>query len=256
MRCAPTDGLNGACPFEILYGRSPVLPENLYLGYSRAFASDDPTADLIYHMTIAQEDVYAFLHSSQARYEENAETPPSYAPGDLVLIRSPFRVTNFKSRKLLHRYIGPYRIVKVISPVTYSLKPIKGGRLSTVHLSRMRRYYQQPSPIGAPSVISDLHSTPIDFDASPDASLDPFVADNVVNPTPPIPDITSPPTDEPVSDQVEEVESIVDKLVDEDGDTQYKVHWKNTASSEDTWHLASDLKHCRRLINAYNRRHK
>jgi len=285
IRCAPTDGLDGHSPFSILYGRDPILPENLYLGFHHNSSLGDPSADLLYYLSIAQEDVLNFLHVSQSQFEEHEPPPVTFSPNDLVLVRAPHRVSAFRSRKLMHRYLGPYRIVRPINPVTYSVKPVRGGHLSTVHLSRLRKYVQQPTPLSAPSSLPDLLSTPIDFDGTPDADADPdlplpvssdsalvpplepspsFVdgettlTDDVIQslPTDTVPVLppTLPPsasTAPPSSDTVV-INEIIDRVVNEDGSLEYLTLWSDGST---LWFPEHELPDHQQLIRQYNNSH-
>ena len=48
----------------------------------------------------------------------------SYSDGDLVLVYKPVRKVG-KSEKLLHRWLGPFKIVRRTSEVNYEVQKIK-----------------------------------------------------------------------------------------------------------------------------------
>nr|6V41_AAA Chain AAA, Testis-specific chromodomain protein Y 1 [Homo sapiens] len=51
-----------------------------------------------------------------------------------------------------------------------------------------------------------------------------------------------------------EVEAIVDKRQDKNGNTQYLVRWKGYDKQDDTWEPEQHLMNCEKCVHDFNRR--
>lgn len=79
-------------------------------------------------------------HTKNKRRIDANRSPPSFKEGDLVLIERP---THRKgaTTKLLYTYIGPYRIAKKLSDVSYAIANIRGrAGTSVVHSWHLRPF--------------------------------------------------------------------------------------------------------------------
>ncbi|UYV63513.1 hypothetical protein LAZ67_2004409 [Cordylochernes scorpioides] len=67
-----------------------------------------------------------------------------YEPGHLVAVWTPVRKIG-KCEKLLRKYFGPYRILKKLSNVNYSIEPKDnpGQDSLIVHVSRLKPYFER-----------------------------------------------------------------------------------------------------------------
>ncbi|KAK5775770.1 hypothetical protein PVK06_043710 [Gossypium arboreum] len=88
----------------------------------------------------------------QKSYADLKHKDIEYAVGDMVFLKvSPWKkILRFgKKGKLSPRFIGPYRIIKRIGPVTYQLElPLELDRIHDVfHVSMLRRYRSDPTHI-------------------------------------------------------------------------------------------------------------
>ena len=126
-------------PFRVIYGREPQLPEEIQL-------PPDPQSKALIEVTWPKirEMVKNNLIEAQERYTSNyneARVAVSYNEGDLVLVRFPNPIPGLAT-KLLHKYHGPYRIVRKKSELTYELEGIAAGdrQKMTVHVQRLKPF--------------------------------------------------------------------------------------------------------------------
>ena len=73
----------------------------------------------------------------QQKVHDKPTSDVSYEAGQVVRVLNPSWLKN-KKKKLSLKWHGPYIITEKVGPVTYRLKPIKGGVLpDSVHISRL-----------------------------------------------------------------------------------------------------------------------
>jgi len=114
-------------PFEMMYGRKPVLPfdhqdKNVTLEYD-----PEHTKRLNQYLSTLNEQAKQNIKIYQERYKERYDrnrSDPIYKIGDLVLVKT----LNARS-KFDTRYEGPFRILKEITPKTFVVQHIKKSTL-------------------------------------------------------------------------------------------------------------------------------
>ena len=150
----------GDSPFYVLFGREPRLPiETKYLPE----VSDDVTTSvseyrkrIVEKVELAQKLAKENLHRSKQKmkeyYDRNSKQPV-FEVGQRVWVYTP-KTKKGLSKKLLHRWFGPYRIVEQSSPVHYRLRTATNKNVTfAVHANRMKPYYDPDlRPIDPPSV--------------------------------------------------------------------------------------------------------
>jgi hypothetical protein len=115
-------------PFEMMYGRTPVLPfdtqdANVTLSHDPEYLNKLKNYLSSLH-GIARKNILTTQDKYKQRYDSN-RTDPSYTIGDLVLAK----VLNLRHKFDL-RYEGPFRIIKEITPKTYIIQHIKKPTLT------------------------------------------------------------------------------------------------------------------------------
>ena len=86
----------------------------------------------------------------QCRRYNKTHRPVSYEIGDLVLLWTPHRHQGLAT-KFLHRYVGPYVVVRKLSDLSYHVQlqqDTTDRRRATsdiVHVARMKPYTPQPT---------------------------------------------------------------------------------------------------------------
>ena len=82
------------------------------------------------------------VKEKQQKLYNKGRVETEYKVNDLVLIYKPIRKVG-KSEKLLHRWLGPYTVLKVLSPVNYEVQLSSGrGKTDVVHVCRMKSFHQ------------------------------------------------------------------------------------------------------------------
>ena len=120
----------GLTPFYCDLGQHPVVPSSLvapqeFNNITRVGA----TADFLQHMTsILQEarGAIAEAQERQAQYANKHRRDETFQEGEMVLLSTANITTDVDaqrpSRKLNPRFIGPYRITKMVSPTACKLE--------------------------------------------------------------------------------------------------------------------------------------
>jgi len=127
-------------PFYLNYGRHPKSPTDFAFkpsaGSSATFADDMQNALQRAQrcMRLAQE--------RQSSYANKKRREVLYEVGDFVYLDSKnIKLSTEGARKLGHRFIGPYKILKRVGPVSYELQLTNDMKVHDVfHVSLLRPY--------------------------------------------------------------------------------------------------------------------
>jgi len=146
-----------ASPFLLVYGQHPLTPVSI--GIDTAVpAAETFTVDI--HDRI--EHTRALLHAVQSRqkvYADRRRRELEYSPGDLVLLNSKHIAMRKRipkaARKLMPRFLGPFRVVERIGKVAYRLDlPATMRRVHPVfHVSLLKLYQHNSSRPFTPTPI-------------------------------------------------------------------------------------------------------
>ena len=144
-RVSPHD-TTGESPFCLLYGREPRLPVHVSLLPPRNESSSitKHCARIVQTLeeahAIARENIQRAQQKMKEIYDRSARDP-KFMIGDKVWIYTP-KTKKGLSRKLMHHWHGPYRIVEKCSPVHYKLRTCDNRLVSvTVHASQIKPYF-------------------------------------------------------------------------------------------------------------------
>ena len=150
----------GYTPFFLNSGDHPIVPSILLHG--RDVSSHvEAVQTMVDRMKTALEEAQANLSVAANRakaYADASRREEKYEVGDeVVLATRHLRVNEHLPVKLRRRWIGPFSIAKVISPVAYQLNLPPTWRIHPVfHVSSLKRYYRSeeferverpPSPV-------------------------------------------------------------------------------------------------------------
>jgi hypothetical protein len=137
-------------PFFLNYGRHPRTPANLDVPV-RGPAS----ASKAHEIQEALQHAKACIKDAQhlmTRYEDKKRRDVSYAVGDFVLLHSKnLRLKFDGSKKLMHRYLGPFEVVSKVGPAAYELKiPANMQMHDVFHVSLLKLYKRRGDQLTVP----------------------------------------------------------------------------------------------------------
>jgi len=113
----------GLIPFEMMYGRSPILPFDQQKPIITLTQDPEHTIKLKQYLSSLTERAKMNILQKQKKYKERYDryrTNPTYKINDLVLIKTLNRRNKFDIR-----YEGPFRIIKQLGTKTFIVKHIK-----------------------------------------------------------------------------------------------------------------------------------
>jgi transposase InsO family protein len=117
----------GIIPFELIYGRLPVLPFDQQQPMVTLPQDPEYVGKLKQYLSSLTEHAKTNILLQQKKYKERYDryrTNPVYKINDLVLIQALNRRSKFDIR-----YEGPYRIIQQLGPKTYIVKHVKNSTL-------------------------------------------------------------------------------------------------------------------------------
>lgn len=135
-------------PFELVYGRTPVLPTeaSLMQPISNIEAQEIRERALLVR-TMAVDNILK-KQKIDKKYYDARHRPISFEVGDQVKVFVPIRKKG-RSEKLLLRYFGPYYVEEKIGEVNYKIRKGKSKRAKTdiYHISKILPYYDEWTPM-------------------------------------------------------------------------------------------------------------
>ena len=156
----------GDSPFYVLYGREPRLP--IDVKYLPPAADDLSTSVLDYRkrvvekVELAQNLARENLQRAQQKmkdYYDQKTKEPVFEVGQRVWVYTP-RTRKGLSKKLMHNWLGPYRIVEKLSPVHFKLRTIANKKIVFSCHANRRKPYVDP-------ILRPIDSPPFDDPAEP-----------------------------------------------------------------------------------------
>jgi len=211
----------GFAPLKLLTGQDPYTPAS-FLNLAAASSPVPSTEEFLRKLqnsVKAAIDCMALAQDYQAQYANRSRREEEFKAGDKVFLSGNHVTAAFQvkqpSKKLAHRWLGPYRVGQVVSKVAYKLVLPDSMKVHPVfHVSVLKRYCESPP----------------EFDGR-----------QAPPPPPPI----------AVDDHEEyEVERILDKRTERNV-TKYLVKWVGYPDHEATWKRANELPNCQDIIQEF-----
>lgn len=217
-------------PFYLNYGRHPLTPLSAMVPQKREAILDGLGAPAVTRfvrkMQDALQEAQKCLKAAQDRMKQVADrkrgADPGFTEGSEVLLSTKnIKLKHPGSNKLLPKWIGPFNVVKVVSPVAYKLE--------------------------LPDTMEKVHPV---FHSS---LLKPYVRGGAYQPPPP-PELME-------DGALEfEVESLLDYRERKVGGSrrtvpEYLVKWKGYSHEHNTWEPLTNLTHCDGFIQEYQAAH-
>lgn len=131
-----------AVPFELLLGYSPNNPlSNIW--NIRDLLPAPGAADIKANWEAARRNLVKARERVRVRYDKG-RIPNPFRTGDLVYCRA-FPVSSAvdsRAAKLCHRWTGPHKILRMLSPVTAELSVVNGNKIfRKAHVSHLKKYH-------------------------------------------------------------------------------------------------------------------
>jgi hypothetical protein len=219
----------GRSPFYLDHGQDPVLPSTM-IAANQSDEEVKTAADgvnaverLLVELRSALVNVDAELHRAQAyqkKYADRNRRDESFVVGDRVWLNASDITYDVGAHKLLDKYIGPYPVEAIASPVAYKLTlPARLSRIHPVfHVSKLKR------------VVGDAGKFPgrVQVDRpAPAAKVD--------------------------GEDAWYVERITNKRKTKKHGVEYLVKWEGYPEWESTWVPIANVKHASDAIEEYER---
>ena len=136
-------------PFYLLYGRDPLLPQDMFVPISRSNLRTTNAEDLgefkLKQLKVLQ-DAYAKLNRTKVAsrveyktYYDRTHKEKRFDIGSLVMVFFP-SITKGLSTKLLPRWRGPYRVITKVNEVNYRVETTDQHKTLLVHVQSMHQY--------------------------------------------------------------------------------------------------------------------
>lgn len=133
-------------PYEVIYGRSPVLPEDVLLGVNEQNNLRDVTnpADYAEELKIVLREIYRQVNQElhitreimQKQYNKNINVH-NHTVGQYVWLKKKFYKTG-ENRKLSPRRTGPWKIIEILpNGVNFKIRNESSGITQIVHHDRL-----------------------------------------------------------------------------------------------------------------------
>ena len=136
-------------PFFLIYGRDPVLPQDLFLPIasknSRAVNAEDIYEYKLKQLTVLK-SAYAKLNEIKERdrfnykeYYDKTHKPVEFQEGQFIMLFTPHKQTGL-STKFLSTWDGPFKVISKLSHVNYRIESLCETKTMVVHVQTMKTY--------------------------------------------------------------------------------------------------------------------
>lgn len=220
----------GDSPFYLLYGREPRLPPDVSLlpptelstsveEHRKRIVSQIETAQ-----AMARNNITRAQQAMKLQYDKKAADAP-FVIGQRVWVFTP-KPKKGRSKKLLHRWHGPFRVCRQYSPVNFQLRTCDNRlNATTVHANRTKHFYDPADRPIHPPQEDDPNEPYLDESDLPTNSFVPDDSNSITNMNEkdapisgePSTSTTVPSPDQPTDSNVYAAEKITDFKIQKRG---------------------------------------
>lgn len=163
-----THDVTKVTPFEAVFGRKPRIPLDNLIERSEFIDPRRPAPG-----TLSSEDVLKMkdlMKINQLRNKKRLDAKlcqPTFSEGDLVLVKRPTYAKDIAS-KLTFTYVGPYRIAKKLSDISYAVANVKGhSGTSVIHAWHLRPFIARDGDVANYPAYHNYVPLPVDAPSTP-----------------------------------------------------------------------------------------
>ena len=145
----------GFTPFHVTFGRSPVLPIEVFLGCSQQASRSVPSFIAKIHQSLntayatVRQHIFTAHRQNKDRYDKQRPFSP-FQVGDQVWLFTPV-VKPGTTKKFTSQWRGPYTVLDRINKVNYRIKLVGSSvKPQVVHHNRLKLCYGTPQQITTP----------------------------------------------------------------------------------------------------------
>jgi len=215
----------GYTPFFLNYGQHPRTPvlSALRINMNSANATAEEMLEQLYEsLEVAIKNI-TDAQTNQAKYANQHRRVVTFQVGDQVMLSTDdIKPKDQRAKKLLAKWIGPFKVIAIVNNVSYRIELPKTMRIHNVfHVSKLKAYRDG----------------------------------NVLFPSRPNPKPRPPPEVNELGEELYEVEALVNRRVTR-GIEYYLVLWKGYDEHEKTWIPRPRLmKYAKESVLEYDRLH-
>ena len=241
-------GSTGFSPYYLLHFIDPNLPFESLNNRRRRYGENWHNEAILrlQESWAAAKQQMDRLRESQKRSYDREATSRSFNVGDLVMVANDIPKMN-TNHKLTWKWIGPFAIIKMNTPLTASIKKTPTSRPLMVNVNRLKHYHSMEMPLsnvfnGYPSHVDDEHDElgdiPKAVKLEPTATPPPTPVTPVDPPSDDDSSFHSPPTTPPSSPfartrRSHSTPSALDAATPSTSDSAASAHQETTTTSSD-----------------------